>query len=205
VPSKLLNWAGDTVLVLASGPSLREFIRTGSILHGKLRTIAVNSTIFAAPAADVAFGVDFMWWKTHHRQVARDSRAQPWTTDKSAAERFGLHHVRPVHESGLHPTRVATNGNSGAAAISFAALTGAKRILLLGFDMKLGPQGERHWHPDHPAPCTQAQPFEDWLYKFDAIAREAERQGIEIVNCTPDSAITSFPSVPLEEVLCPAL
>lgn len=197
----LPNWAGDTALVLASGPSLREFIRTGTIPEG-VRTVAVNSSIFAAPAADVVFGVDFMWWKVNHRHVTRESRAQQWTTDRSAAERFGLNFVRAVHESGLHPTRVATNGNSGAAAISFAALAGAKRILLLGFDMRLGDNGERHWHPDHPAPCTQAQPFADWLYKFDAIAAEAGRQGIEIVNCTPDSALTTFPMMSLEEVLC---
>jgi hypothetical protein len=198
--SKLLNWSGRTAVILASGPSLREFIREGS-LPPDAKTIAVNSTIFAVPAADVAFGVDFMWWKVHHQAVAR-TKAQPWTVSRSASERFGLNHVREATGGGLHATRVNGNGNSGAAAINLATLFGAKRILLLGFDMKLGENDERHWHPDHPLPCTQAQCFDDWLYKFGAIARDAEKMGVEIINCTPDSALTVFPMMSLEEATC---
>lgn len=203
MPPKFPNWTGDTVLILASGPSLREFIREGSVPPG-VRTIAVNSTAFAVPAADVVFGVDFMWWKVHHQQVRRDSKAQLWTSDRTAAERFNLNFVRGANSGGLHTTRVNGNGNSGAAAINLATLFGAKRILLLGFDMKPGANDERHWHPDHPKPCAQAQCFDDWLYKFGAIARDAEKQGVEIINCTPGSALTVFPVMPLKEATCRA-
>ena len=198
--SKLLDWSGQTVVILASGPSLREFIRTGSSLDG-VRTITTNSSIFAYPKADVAFGVDFMWWKTHHQVVRRESRALCWTVDRSAAERFGLYFVRGANTGGLHETRVNTNGNSGAAAINLATLFGAKRILLLGFDMKLGPDDEKHWHPDHPKPCAQGMVFDDWLYKMDALARGCDRKGIEVINCTPGSALHAFPMMPLEEAL----
>lgn len=200
----LPNWKGDTVAILASGPSLREFIRTGSIFNGKVRTIAVNSSIFAAPAADVCFALDFMWWKVHHHAVRRDSRAACWTVDRSAAERFGLNFTRAAHNAGLGETRLHPNGNGGAAAINFATLAGAKRILLLGLDMKPGENGEKHWHPPHPKPCVQAQLFEEWLYKLESVARDAEKMGVEIVNCTPDSAATMFPTANLEDVLCPA-
>lgn len=199
----LPNWKGDTVLILASGPSLREFIRAGS-LPSDVRTIAVNSSIFAAPAADVCFALDFMWWKQHHQQARRESRAACWTTDRSAAERFGLSFARGANEAGLGATRVHSNGNSGFGAINFAVLAGAARVLLLGFDMKPGPKGERHWHPDHPRPCVQAQCFDDWLYKAEPIARDAKKLGVEILNCTPDSALRAFPAAYLEDVLCPA-
>lgn len=200
--TNLPDWAGCTALILASGPSLREFIKTPQQHQPEIRVIAVNSSVFAAPRAHVCFGVDFMWWKTHYRAVRADTDAQPWTTDRSAAERFHLKFVRGANEGGLHPTRVNSNGNSGAAAINFAVLTGVKRVLLLGFDMKLGPNEERHWHPDHPKPCTQAQPFEDWLYKFDALARDCEKIGVEVINCTPDSALKCFPVAQLKDVLC---
>lgn len=199
----LPNWTGDTVVILAAGPSLREFVREGSLPAG-VRTIAVNSSVFAMPAADVCFALDFMWWKTHY-QAVRQTKAQPWTTDRGAAERFGLLFARGANDAGLGATRVHSNGNSGAGAINFAVLAGAKRILLLGFDMKLGPAGERHWHPDHPKPCVQAQCFDDWLYKFGPIARDAEKLGVEILNCTPGSALTAFPMTTLKEALCPAL
>ncbi len=198
LPSKLLDWKGETAVILASGPSLRSF---DGRLPDCVRTITTNSTIFTYPKADVAFGVDFMWWKVHHQAVRKASRAQCWTVDKSASERFGLHFVRPANTGGLHETRVNTNGNTGAAAINLAALFGAKRILLLGFDMRRGPEGERHHHPEHPKPCAQSSCFDDWLYRFDALARGCERKGIEVINCTPGSALRAFPMMPLEEAL----
>jgi hypothetical protein len=198
VQPKLPNWTGDTVLILASGPSLRDFIREGSIPAG-VRTIAVNSSIFAAPVADVCLALDFMWWKMHHQQVRKQSKAACWTTDRSAGERFGVNVVRAVHESGLHPTRVATHGNSGAAAISFAVLTGAKRVLLLGMDMAPDEKGEGHWHGSHPKPCAQGQPFADWTYKMDALARACEKAGVEVVNCSTRTVLTCFPRMTLEE------
>lgn len=197
--TKLLNWAGQTAVILASGPSLRSF--DGRLPEG-VRTITTNSTIFNYPKADVAFGADFYWWKLNQAAVRKASRAQCWTVDRTAAERYGLSFVRGAETGGLHETRVNVNGNSGAACINLAALFGAKRILLLGMDMKHGPKGERHWHPEHPKPCGQQSCFDDWLYKFDALARGCERKGIEVVNCTPGSALRAFPMMSLEEALC---
>lgn len=203
--SKLLDWAGRTAVILASGPSLREFIDGGSVLRGPVRTIAVNSTVFDAPAADVCFAADFLWWKINATAVRKLSRAQGWTTDRTAAGRFGLNFIRGAETGGLHETRVNVNGNSGSAAINLATLFGAKRILLLGFDMKRGPDGERHHHPEHPKPLGQQSCFDDWLYKFDALARGCERKGVSVVNCTPGSALTAFPMMSLDEALaCPA-
>ena len=198
LPAKLLNWAGQTVVILASGPSLRSF--DGRLPDG-VRTITTNSTIFTYPKADVAFGADYFWWRLNHVAVRKQSPAQGWTTDRTAAERFGLHFVRGAETGGLHETRVNVNGNSGSACINLAVLFGAKRILLLGFDMKHGPEGERHHHPEHPKPLGQQSCFDDWLYKMDALARGCERKGISVINCTPGSALRAFPMMPLEEAL----
>lgn len=203
MPSKLPDWTGRTAVILASGPSLRSFIRGGS-LPDHVKTITTNSTIFAYPKADVAFGLDFMWWKVHQAATRRDSEAACWTTDRTAAERFGLNFVRGANETGLHPKRVNSNGNSGFAAINFAALCGAKRILLLGFDMALGVEGQKHWHPEHSRPCVQAQCFGDWIHRSAALARGCEKAGVSVVNCSTRTALTCFPIMELEEALCPA-
>ena len=52
------------------------------------------------------------------------------------------------HHRGIspNPSMVSWNGNSGAAAISLAAHLGVKKIILLGFDMKLGEGNAQHWH-----------------------------------------------------------
>ena len=58
--------------------------------------------------------------------------------------------------NGLGKRGLRVNGNSGAGAINLAYHFGARRILLVGMDMKPGPNGEKHWHPDHPKPLVQA-------------------------------------------------
>lgn len=94
---------------------------------------------------------------------------------------------------------ICWNHNSGAAAINFAILAGAKRILLLGFDMK--PQeGRTHWHNAYPNKTERAS-FKRFLRRFPDIASAAKRAGVEILNVSPDSAIDCFPKVTLKEVL----
>jgi hypothetical protein len=105
------------------------------------------------------------------------------------------------------PHCVAWNGNSGAAAISIAANTGAKRIFLLGFDMKLDGGNFHHWHneygtkPVNGNPARRALPFARHLRGFPAIKKDALAMGIQIINVNPDSAIEEFEKMTLKEAL----
>ena len=102
---------------------------------------------------------------------------------------------------------VSWNSNSGAAAISIAEHAGAKRILLLGFDMKLGDTANQHWHDVYKrGPCTDARriqklPFARHLRGFPAIKQDAQKMGVEILNVSPTSAIECFKKVSLKEFL----
>jgi len=99
---------------------------------------------------------------------------------------------------------VSWNNSSGAAAISLAAHLGAKRILLLGFDMNFNFEGERHWHNSYKRPQMSSKkitPFEKHLEPFPEIAKDAESIGIEIINLNPKSKIEVFPKYSLEEYL----
>ncbi len=105
-----------------------------------------------------------------------------------------------------NPKMVSWNNNSGAAAISLAANAGAKRIFLLGFDMKLNEQNYQHWHDLYGKSNTLPRkigglPFERHLRGFVEIARDAKQRGIEIINVCPDSAIKEFPKINLKDVL----
>lgn len=98
---------------------------------------------------------------------------------------------------------ICWNFNSGAAAIDFAAHTGVKRILLLGFDMKLDDVSKQaHWHKGMKGykPSSSAV-YRRFLRTFPAIAADAKQRKIEILNVNTDSAIEQFPKVKLEEVL----
>lgn len=89
--------------------------------------------------------------------------------------------------------------NSGAGAIALAALLGAKRIVLLGFDaQKTG--GQAHWHADHPEGLGNAGSVAKWPGQFDGLAKTL--RGVEIINCSRETALTCWPRQPLEAVAC---
>jgi len=104
---------------------------------------------------------------------------------------------------------VSWNHNSGAAAISIAANAGAKRIILLGFDMKLSSANDQHWHDLYKKGKIVGKrqnklPFGKQLVGFPQIAKDAKKRGIEIINANPDSAINDFKKVSIKE-LCGVL
>ena len=105
------------------------------------------------------------------------------------------------------PATLAWNGNSGAAAINLATLLGAGRLILLGFDMRRI-EGRINYHSEYPEKGPGFDPFERFLSRFPAIARDLEDMKIPAVNATPFidgqplSALNVFPRIPLEEALC---
>jgi uncharacterized Rossmann fold enzyme len=91
---------------------------------------------------------------------------------------------------------------------------GARRIILLGYDMQ-HTGGKRHWHPDYPSGAVingevvrmdNATPVINWRGRFSALARDLERESVEVVNATRTSALRCFPQMKLEAALdLPAL
>jgi hypothetical protein len=113
------------------------------------------------------------------------------------------------HSKGLstNPTMVSWNGNTGAAAINLAVHFGAKRILLLGFDMDIDSHKMQHWHnlygkgPVADDRRKRKLPFARHIACFPIIAVDAKKLGVEIINVSPDSAIDNFPKMSIKELL----
>lgn len=120
-----------------------------------------------------------------------------------AADVWTLHNVGP---SGLSEQRngLATGQNSGHQAINLAVLLGARRILLLGFDMKPAGDGRFHWFGDHPIK-TPRNVFSAMLQAFPKTLDPLARLGVEVVNCTPDSALQCYRKAPLRDELARVL
>lgn len=74
----------------------------------------------------------------------------PWVKflERDSSHPFGI---------SSNPGAVSWNANSGSAAVSMAANAGAKRIILVGFDMSLSKEGSKHWHRLYPSIATPAQ------------------------------------------------
>lgn len=88
--------------------------------------------------------------------------------------------------------------NSGAGAIAAAALLGAQRIILLGYDCAYT-GGKTHWHGDHPKGLFNAGAVADWPAHFERLAKDLS--SVEILNCSRSTALACFPLGDLESAL----
>lgn len=196
-PSKRPDWSRETCVILASGPSLTPE-QIDAVKHSTAKSITTNSTAFVAPWASVFYACDHLWFKTYHAKL---DIKRCWTQDRASAERYGINYIRQSARPGLGKREVQVNGNSGFGATNLAFLFGCRRIILAGMDMRLGPKGQRHHHPDHPAPLVQAQQFKEWVHKGAKFFSDLREEGCEVLNATPNSALTMVKYMPLEEAL----
>ena len=197
-------WSTRPAIVIASGPSLSDEqlqLVEQAHLEERVHVIAVNNTIERAPWADVSYFGDYTAIK-HYLPKLKPLTCAEWVTiDRAAAERWRLTHVKPASPNGLSLQRVHVNGNSGFQAINLAVVFGATKVLLLGFDMRDAKDGRGHWFGDHPGHLVQKRLYGEWLHKAETIVRDAKQLGVELVNCTPGSALTLMRMADLEKEL----
>ncbi len=201
-------WAGQTVVILAGGPSLDlEQVRLVGLarLRGRIRVIAVDDAYIPAFWADLLYGCDWRWWKKHCGAIGFPGIKA--TLSNSLKHLDDYPDIQLLENTGTEgfepqPTGLRTGRNGGYQAINLTAHTAPKRIVLLGFDMKADADGRTHWFGKH----------EDWELKptiltnvmrpaFDGLVAPLKELGIEVVNATPGSALEAFPRVKLEAVL----
>lgn len=167
--------------------------------------IVVNTTYQIAPWADVLYACDQPWWVIHYPRIAREFLGELWTVSEGAREQFGIRWVMGRDQSGLStdPSMIHTGKNSGYQAIGLAHLFGCRRILLLGFDMAVGPDGRKHWHGDHPAGLGNGgyNRYNAWIRCMATLAQDLKRARVEVVNASRRTALKCFRRDTLENAL----
>lgn len=193
------DWEGEEVAIFASGPSMTAAIADS--LRGKLRAIAVNDQFRLAPWADVLYAADFQWWHHANNRDALEFAGLKVTVSFATLWDQVLR-LNPGPQSGLSfsADTLVTCQNSGFQAMNLAALFGATRIYMFGFDMRKV-NGRHHNFGDHPHGLIQdAAKFAEWINLITLSATEFARAGVEVFNCTPQSALKCFPTLTLEDV-----
>lgn len=126
------------------------------------------------------------------------------TGDPQAAARYDLRLVKVsdadrvlMEQAGV----VGSGGNSGFQALNLALQFGARRIILVGYDLNL--VGGVHWHGHHAARLNNptALNLMRWAERLDRQAAAIAALGVEVLNTSPTSALEAFPKVPLEDAL----
>jgi len=150
-------WAGSTVVVIGGGPSLRL------LQWDLLWTMAKNSRFIACNDAyslrwpDICFFGDVGWHDIHSHLAAFEQYGGLKITP--ALECLGFAGLSVMERKPLNPAKaveclkeekshqITWFGNTGVTAILLAAKLGAKRIVLLGFDMMVDSgDGKANWY-----------------------------------------------------------
>lgn len=194
------DWVGERCFVLCNGESVRTQRHLIPRLEG--RVIAIKEAMRLRPDADV-------WFVTAEKKqdicvplfpvfrgthiVVRNKVPQDYPASVKRVCRT-KDHTRlcqfPDHVCGY---------DAGTSAIDLAAHFGATEIVVLGMDMT----GNRWCNGEfaHPMPVIPAAHHALHQSVLPALAKDAKRQGIRIVNVSPISVVTAFERGRLEDFL----
>lgn len=190
------------VTVCASGPSMTRV--DAERAHDRSLTIVINETWKLLPCADYLYAADADWWvdrapSADEFRGARLSQTVGWrerSVDPPPFKYKLIHgHAPPCKTTGT----IYSGSNSSFQAMQIAILMGARRVVLLGLDLSVGPDGQSHWHGDYDDPkFNRASPYSLFAERF---SRFANLYGgpCEIVNASRQTALTCFPRVSIEE------
>lgn len=189
----------DDWVCIGSGPSLTR--NDVDYVKGKAKVIAVNDNYRLAPWADIVYAMDAQWWATHIANIRETVQGSElcipdYGANKKTAK---VHHLKQIKSNrgrwGLGSDAVR-GGYSGYQALNLAYLRGARRIIMLGYDM----QGT-HWFGNHPSPLRNPPIIRKWIPHFGELYRDLKNEGVELINCTRNTAIDCVPQAVLRDVL----
>ncbi len=199
-PEPLL--AGDTVFLLGGGPSLRDF--DVQRLRGR-RVMAINCSCAICPWAEFLYFTDTSWFEHRRTLVA----AWPGTVITAsrvakAALPEKLKRIQLVTQPDftIGEPVLKFGRSSGHTAISVAIAMGAARVILLGYDMQIVGGRSHHHNEYHTEDIKLFR--DDFLVHFQGWGEAARRIGVEVLNCTPGSALAEFPMRSIDDVLAEA-
>lgn len=172
-------------VIIATGQSLKieqvEYVQR-MWARGKCKVAVVSNAYELAPWADMLVSADSDWWRMHPR--AREFKGEKYSRHEQSGGVMGF---------AYRQHNLVNGSNSGLLAMNIARdLKQAKKLVLLGFDM----HGTHYFGP-HPKGLNNTTPkrFKTHISQFTGFA------GAEVINCTPGSALTQFPMMPLHEAL----
>lgn len=191
------------IAVVASGPSAAK--AGVDRLRGRAKVIAINESWRLAPWADILYACDANWWIL--RGGVKEFKGLKLTFEDKAIKLYP--DVRKLHVERYGNLllfgdrgRVGSGGNGGFQSLNLAAQMMPRKILLVGFDMRIDLGG--HWHPPHPPPLSNPTTYSNlprWIKALDTAADRLRKMGIEVINCSLVSKLTAYRKMTLEEAL----
>ena len=164
------------IVLLAPGPSMSQALADS--VRG-CRVGAVTSALPLAPWAEFVAASDVSWWR---KMGAAGFEG----------ERYSAHKMPGVEQV----EGVTSATNSGVLALQVCKMKGAKAVALLGFDMGLG-----HYFGDYTNGLSNTDKHRRRVHMQQYVQWARANPDIEVINCTPGSALHCFRRADLSEVI----
>lgn len=189
-------WNGEC-FIIGGGPSIN--LIDIEKLRSK-RVIGTNNAYEIAPFIDFLYFMDCVWYKWHKEKLV-NFRGIKVTTCHECDNIKGIKFLKTGDKTSLddRPEFLARGNNAGMGALALAVKLGAKRIILLGYDMYF-PNGESNYHNDHQREVKEER-YEEFNKKFEIFKSGLKERGVEVLNATPGSKLKLFPIVEPNDVL----
>ena len=226
---KYKDFSGTTGVIIGTGPSLTgeqvDYIAEKRAA-GECRVFGVNNAYKIAPFLDAFLACNIEWWDFYADEAQfeqfrfsyfnGDPNADMWTWDKHTARAYEINHVwgKWGNSFSTNPEFIHYGHGAGFQVLNLAYHYGIRNFVLVGYDMRYLPgynrgskkpgQG-RHFFGEYPK-SMQHWPrvgkegeFTGLLKTFKTIDTRA--LGINIVNCSPGSAMDFFETAELKDAL----
>lgn len=211
-----------TAVVLATGPSLTPEVlaaaRRGQDL-GAWAVFGMNHVWRDFASLDVFLACNPEYYAAQWELGLKDHGAQKWTWDRGTADRYGLRFIAGKWADGFSKDQgvIHYGHSSGFQLPQIAYHAGFRRLLLCGYDMRFAVDYDgrnqrigsspRHYFGEYKEPELKHWPsvkvkdgvFVELIEQFEKVKRL--NPDVEIVNCSPGSAMTCFPIRTLGECL----
>jgi len=182
-------YAGQDVYIIGGGPSLKTF--DWQRLYNKI-TIGCNDAYRLGPSVcNICVFADAKW----HDKNGSELMAFPnpiFTSHKTFKDHKEVLWLERI-DHGLARDKLGLNGNAGCIAVNLALILGARRVLLLGFDMKLVDKTCANWHEFNIGKPNKKS-YERFAQGFERMAADLSTvfPGREVINLGPDSELETF-------------
>lgn len=205
---------GRTVACIGTGPSL-TLAQVDVARRRGFALCGINNVWRDVPDLALLWATNGAWWD-HYWPEVRDHPAEKWTVSREAADKYGLNWIDEKDAPGLStdPSVIHHGHGGGYSLLNLVYLMGAARVVLLGYDLKYAPDYDgrscregstpRHYFGEYPAGLRHwPSVYVKGGVHFELVRRygEVAEQGlVEIINCTPGSAVTCFPMMDVSDV-----
>lgn len=202
-PSWYPAWKGETITIVAAGPSAPDVNLDAGIGHTKF--VAINNSWKLCPWADAIYAADYEWWVHNRQHVPKDKRLKICVDPRILAYNWGVTYLqceKPDDNLLLSsPGVVGWGGNSGFNCLNWVAQLSPSKIIFVGFDMTR--EFGMHWHQAHGAGLSNPTNHNifRWRRAVDRAAKPLREAGISVLNCSPISRLINYPRMRFEEAL----